>query len=135
MNAANSISQGIGTAAQGISGAIAHIGEFYQKKHAADGMASLARDLGVMDDTAYQNYKSMGADERIGAMTQLAPLVNIQQNAAFKNAMLGYKQDALDLKSAGGAGAKGMAYTYQPGQGWGATQALGMSSGSGGNDQ
>ena len=107
--AAQGISSGISQAGQGISQALQMLATKNQDTKSADGTAALAHDLGMMDDTAYHNYTSLGRDERVGSMKQFGTLLNIQQTAQFKNALLALKQQGLDQAGAKAAGgSKGM---------------------------
>jgi len=105
---AQGISGGISQAGDGISKALQMLATRNQETKSADGTASLAHDLGIMDDMAYDHYSSLDRSSRVGAMKQLAPLIGIQQNSEYRNSLLDYKQNFLNQKNDANQGNKGM---------------------------
>jgi hypothetical protein len=106
LKGAEGIASGIQSLGQNAGSIIGYLGKYNQDTKAADGAASLAHDLGIMDDTAFSNFSNMDRDSRVGAMGQLLPMFTAKGNMDMKNAMFGLSQQRLNQGGAGGTESK-----------------------------
>ena len=117
VKSAEGLASGIQSAGQSIGGAIGHIGQYNQQTKAADGAASIAHDIGIIDDTAYAKYSDMDRDSRVGAMLQLVPMFTAKGNMDAKEAMLALSQQRFNQAGSSSA-SKFQTSRYIPGQGY-----------------
>lgn len=115
MNAANSISQGIGTAAQGIGGALSQLNNLRLQANQTDATAKVAHGMGIIDEGTLKTIQDTPWDQKVNLGSNLIQMIGQKTTADRYAAMLGIQQTKANNASAKATG-------IQP---WSGTPVLG----------
>ena len=103
LQGAQSLAQGMGQGATGISDAIKQMNQIQLQHQMAQGALNSAQglvDKGYMDQKTLDNLKSLPPVQQIGAAQNILPMLQAAGMMSYHSAMLGLKQEALDKKDA-----------------------------------